>query len=796
MIILIPMGGLGMRFKKEYNKPKGLIKVNDKEILFYLLDNLNISDNIDYIYIPYNNEYAEYSFENQIKNRYNYNFKFLKLNKNTEGALETIKIALDNLNDIDKPILCIDGDNHYKKDIIKIWNGKNNIFTFEDINTKPIYSYIIHQDNYIFKIKEKEKISNNACCGAYGFSSWMKLKEYSNKIIDNNIKVNNEFYTSLVVQEMINDKIYFENKTIENKYYFTLGTPELVEQYKKTFLFDLDGTLVNTDEIYQKVWEKIFNEYNFSYIVDKNFFNYFIKGKSDSYFLKYIFSNITNETINNISILKDKYFIDFLSKTNKNILLPGVLNFFEQIKNSNIGIVTNSNRNSASFILQHTGLLKYVSYLVASEDCDLNKPSPKPYLKAIEYFNSKLKNTFIFEDSYSGYKSAFNSGVENIVLIVNENSCNDILNTTEYKIQDFDSLNLEKIDNYFFQNSDYTKEILKKKIQEKFKDLLLNNVIDNNCNLKSGYICDIKSFKIIYPDNESDEIIIKINNTENILSKVASKLNLYNNEEYFYEKISKFINCKYPKFYGILNIDINRKGIILENLLKYPGNFNINLNKNINLLLSVVNNISKIHKKFYFKENKNIPLIFQKINKPNQISFYKELIFQRKDKFIKKHMNILNEVEMNLIKKCFDEFENNINILSSYPLSLCHGDLKSPNIFYRDNGDIYLLDWQYLQLNKGISDIIFLLVESIDFDKKIFDIVINYYYIIINQNNKYYDYNNYLIDIKASLYFFPFFVMVWFNTEDEDKLLDKIFPIKFMRNFIKYLNYFNGNNYT
>ena len=41
MIILIPIGGIGSRFKKNgYNNPKALINVLGKPIIFWLLDNL------------------------------------------------------------------------------------------------------------------------------------------------------------------------------------------------------------------------------------------------------------------------------------------------------------------------------------------------------------------------------------------------------------------------------------------------------------------------------------------------------------------------------------------------------------------------------------------------------------------------------------------------------------------------------------------------------------------------------------------------------------------------------------
>ena len=131
-------------------------------------------------------------------------------------------------------------------------------------------------------------------------------------------------------------------------------------------------------------------------------------------------------------------------------------------------------------------------------------------------------------------------------------------------------------------------------------------------------------------------------------------------------------------------------------------------------------------------------------------------------------------------------FNENIDFLSTYPLSLCHGDLKSPNIFYKNNLIPYYLDWQYVHLNKGVSDIIFLLVESLDFDEMTTEIIIKYYYKL----RKYDDYQLYLKELKASLSLFPFFVTIWFNTEDNDKLLDKVFPIRFMKNYIKYLNYF------
>ena len=110
MIILIPLGGLGLRFKNNgYFEPKALINIENKPLIFWLIDNLNINKSIDFVYIPYNKEYKKYNIEKILLNKYpNINFRFLCLENNTNGAAETISIALNDLiskNYIDMPIL-------------------------------------------------------------------------------------------------------------------------------------------------------------------------------------------------------------------------------------------------------------------------------------------------------------------------------------------------------------------------------------------------------------------------------------------------------------------------------------------------------------------------------------------------------------------------------------------------------------------------------------------------------------------------------------------------------------------
>ena len=70
MNIIIPLGGKGIRFSKNgYKEPKPLIKIFDKYMIEYVLDNINISKE-DNVFIIYNNNLDNYDFPNIINNKY------------------------------------------------------------------------------------------------------------------------------------------------------------------------------------------------------------------------------------------------------------------------------------------------------------------------------------------------------------------------------------------------------------------------------------------------------------------------------------------------------------------------------------------------------------------------------------------------------------------------------------------------------------------------------------------------------------------------------------------------------
>ena len=255
MNIIIPIGGLGQRFKDEgYLMPKPLISVLGKTMIYRVIDNLSLNDE-DTIYIVYNSQLKEFNFENLVNFYFpKKNIKFISLDHVTKGASETILYGLNEMpvKELEKEFLILDCDTFYEEDILEMYrksDNKNMIFYFEDKQTNPIFSYIkLDPSNWVTKIAEKVKISDWANTGAYGFHTGRTLKQYIEKLP----LISTELYTSCVYNEMLKDNLVIKGQQISK--FNCVGTPLQLQIYCNKnkhnseplrVCFDFDNTLVS-----------------------------------------------------------------------------------------------------------------------------------------------------------------------------------------------------------------------------------------------------------------------------------------------------------------------------------------------------------------------------------------------------------------------------------------------------------------------------------------------------------------------------------------------------------------------
>ena len=225
MIIFIPLGSIDKEFiNAGYKNPKALINIHGKPLIFYLLDNLDLNN--DYkIIIAYNHAYSKHNLQERLINNYpSYNFIFYEINEITYSPCHSIFLCLNNIKLYDEPILFIDCNCFYETDLINKWNYNNSVFYFNNDSDSLLYSYINDSNNKIINIKEKEKISNKSCTGAYGFKSLITFYNTLKILIGNN---NYNIYISDVINKLILDKYTFLSINIKIFDWHYLKTPSI-----------------------------------------------------------------------------------------------------------------------------------------------------------------------------------------------------------------------------------------------------------------------------------------------------------------------------------------------------------------------------------------------------------------------------------------------------------------------------------------------------------------------------------------------------------------------------------------
>jgi capsule biosynthesis phosphatase len=271
MIICIPLGGTGQRFKEcAYTTPKALIKALGKPILFWLLDSIlqNRPDDLSTFLIPYHQEYVSYRIEDLLRKHYpQVPFIFHCLKSSTRGAVETVSQSLTSLlHTEDQPLVLMDGDNFYTCDVLSKWNRLNQICVFHESSQSAAYSFALVDGNHLRSIVEKERVSDLACSGFYGFQSFSDLSQACSELLKSGCTQKGEFYTSGVIQALICSGSSFGVFEVEPQEVVCLGTPLQLRLFcnslpavsaesgsrmitQRRYCFDLDNTLVTFPEV-------------------------------------------------------------------------------------------------------------------------------------------------------------------------------------------------------------------------------------------------------------------------------------------------------------------------------------------------------------------------------------------------------------------------------------------------------------------------------------------------------------------------------------------------------------------
>ena len=174
---------------------------------------------------------------------------------------------------------------------------------------------------------------------------------------------------------------------------------------KSLALFDLDGTLFDTNEVNYRAYQKALAHFDFKF--ERDFWYSNCIGRHYKDFLADM--GITDAKIlKDIHQLKKDCYRNYLPYAKENHHLFELIALMKPYYH--VALVTTASKANVEDILRTFNRTETFDKIFTQEDVSKVKPDPECYLKAMDYFKVEPANTIIFEDSEVGLLAAERSG--------------------------------------------------------------------------------------------------------------------------------------------------------------------------------------------------------------------------------------------------------------------------------------------------------------------------------------------------------------------------------------------------
>lgn len=204
------------------------------------------------------------------------------------------------------------------------------------------------------------------------------------------------------------------------------------------FIFDMDGTIFDTEKFYYQSWIDTGKANNFTFTMDDKMA---LSGRQDKEAIAYMvdkFQMSEDEAIKiraDLNKLRDERFNELEESLKK----PGLIKLLDYLRanNKKIALATSSVKERMDFLLDRENVRDYFDVLLSSDDIVKGKPDPQIFNLAMEKLGADENKTYILEDSLAGIRAAKNSGAT-AVLILDMDQSREIKNEADLVFSSLD----------------------------------------------------------------------------------------------------------------------------------------------------------------------------------------------------------------------------------------------------------------------------------------------------------------------------------------------------------------------
>lgn len=188
-----------------------------------------------------------------------------------------------------------------------------------------------------------------------------------------------------------------------------------MNQTKPTLIFDMDGVILDTEQLVRRCWNEIAPEFHADAI--------------DAVFL----TTVGTTRVHTCSILRERYGADFPAEEFNNAVsrryhviddaegVPvktGARELLQWARDNayTIGLASSTRQAVVEKELSERGLLPYFDYVFGGDRIARSKPAPDIYETACRALHAVPADTYAIEDSYNGIRAAHAAGMRPIMV--------------------------------------------------------------------------------------------------------------------------------------------------------------------------------------------------------------------------------------------------------------------------------------------------------------------------------------------------------------------------------------------
>ena len=186
----------------------------------------------------------------------------------------------------------------------------------------------------------------------------------------------------------------------------------------QALLFDLDGTLTDTDKLHLLAVQQLLQEEDGRAFTEEQFKAH-ASGRANADMCRYLFPDRPVAEHEAFASRKEALFRQLSPQLKP---LHGLLALLDyaQAQGIRMAVVTNAPRRNAEHMLGVLGLAERFESVVVAEELPRAKPDPLPYLTGLEKLNGAAEASIAFEDSVPGLTAAVNAGIFTVGLATSQ----------------------------------------------------------------------------------------------------------------------------------------------------------------------------------------------------------------------------------------------------------------------------------------------------------------------------------------------------------------------------------------